>query len=794
VDFGSLGRAIAGDQQARAQAKAAEAEADIFADVAEQQTSLAQSFLDNGEALTEAESATVDVFNAADDYERQEAQANPNVRSALDKLERIRQAKNQAKSPEQLERYYLQAADINKRILNDHPQYASVVLKASQAALGFDPLEKAVGLEQAQAVKQADFERAQGEAYVKKAVDAGVVDIGPDGTYDQESAKLKGQALAQQEYMLKQSKDRADALSAARVPESELKRQKFSSYMGSANAAFQTDIATFGANFMQLNPQLKDDPQSAAKIQEAWGLKRSVFLANQENYISQIDDPDVQNDVRAALQARLKPFDDVFTGTFSQVEVMSRQLDQLNKQADIDLATSAPMVARTNRLGNAVAEAVINKAIQTDADLSRQFTDQTLAYFQTGQAQGPQQEMQTFLDFAEGTVPLASMSDGQAKSAIKLATAGLNRLAETPNDISDTELNTYADMSLQIAAVGVNKNLPANQVASAAKTVSAPGQLRLFERYASDPNANPEKVQMLGEAISALNLKNINAQVQVLREMEIAEIRGPNEQVIRPAQKITPIYNAMTARFEVEGTITPQVQKQVDSINQSLQAIATVRDQVGGRQAELNEGQLKQYIVDTAGFPTTGPRIELPEWLSAPQAATPEAPVTQTPAEMTDELIRLAQAGDRAGIERILAGGQGATRPSQPLTGDLDAKIDATASSVGVDAELLRRLVRQESAGDPAAVSSTGARGLTQLMPETARDLGVDPDNPDQNLAGGARYLRQQLDAYNGDVRKALAAYNWGPGNLNKAIEKYGDQWDQHLPAETEDYIKKVAG
>lgn len=110
----------------------------------------------------------------------------------------------------------------------------------------------------------------------------------------------------------------------------------------------------------------------------------------------------------------------------------------------------------------------------------------------------------------------------------------------------------------------------------------------------------------------------------------------------------------------------------------------------------------------------------------------------------------------------------------------------AAAERNNIPSDLFLRLIQQESGFKPNATSSAGARGLTQLMPGTADYLGVNPDDPEENLEGGARYLREQYERF-GNWRLALAAYNAGPG----AVMKYNG-----VPPykETENYVKSIMG
>jgi soluble lytic murein transglycosylase-like protein len=97
------------------------------------------------------------------------------------------------------------------------------------------------------------------------------------------------------------------------------------------------------------------------------------------------------------------------------------------------------------------------------------------------------------------------------------------------------------------------------------------------------------------------------------------------------------------------------------------------------------------------------------------------------------------------------------------------AKVQELAARYDLSPALIEAVVWQESRWRAGAVSPVGARGLTQLMPGTAQGLGVNPDDPMANLEGGARYLRQQLDRFGGDLEKALAAYNAGPGRVQQS-------------------------
>jgi soluble lytic murein transglycosylase-like protein len=183
--------------------------------------------------------------------------------------------------------------------------------------------------------------------------------------------------------------------------------------------------------------------------------------------------------------------------------------------------------------------------------------------------------------------------------------------------------------------------------------------------------------------------------------------------------------------------------------------------------------ELQQLIGGAAPSPTPPPA---PAGAFASQLATASAVPTAT----------ASAAAAAAPATSFNAGVQPGVASELPSGTPFGAEITAAAKRHGLDPALLGGLVKQESGFNPSAVSPAGARGLTQLMPGTAAGLGVtDPTDPAQALEGGAKYLREQLDRFGGDVARALAAYNAGPG----AVQRFGG-----VPpyAETQNYVRSV--
>lgn len=279
----------------------------------------------------------------------------------------------------------------------------------------------------------------------------------------------------------------------------------------------------------------------------------------------------------------------------------------------------------------------------------------------------------------------------------------------------------------------------------------------------------------------------VRDEARELREelAELQQVLGPELVRIGPLERAARGYalvpNATLDRDDV--TTPPLSEEDVIELREEHARIVEEQLETAEHRAELREEAAERRLVATAARRARAEararvdalrsdRAELAQDLAEARASAESAQAA------LDEFVVLpAEWRDHptpAWANRLPAAGQ-----------EWAVAIDAAAQEAGVDPLLLAALIWQESQFDPRAQSHVGAYGLTQLMPATADELGVDPAEPVENLRGGARYIRQQLDAF-GDPTLALAAYNAGAGN----VQRYGG-----VPPfeETRTYVVRIA-
>ncbi|MCC0641123.1 MULTISPECIES: lytic transglycosylase domain-containing protein [unclassified Clostridioides] len=126
------------------------------------------------------------------------------------------------------------------------------------------------------------------------------------------------------------------------------------------------------------------------------------------------------------------------------------------------------------------------------------------------------------------------------------------------------------------------------------------------------------------------------------------------------------------------------------------------------------------------------------------------------------------------------------------LKSRIESAVEQASKKYNVDANLIKAIIKVESDFNPNTVSSAGAKGLMQLMPENCKDLGVtDPFNIEQNIDAGTRHIKEYIDMFGGSIEMGLMAYNGGPGRMkSRGVESISDLYK--MPKETQNYIPKV--
>lgn len=258
--------------------------------------------------------------------------------------------------------------------------------------------------------------------------------------------------------------------------------------------------------------------------------------------------------------------------------------------------------------------------------------------------------------------------------------------------------------------------------------------------------------------------------------------------------------NAMTVNaLQGQGVLRrAQAQKaQIDAVKEQDQILARIKFSQGDRTPEVFAAAFPEEYAKAQLDMMTGPTKALQSkglMMDAQGRVVPMPGFAESQAQIAGA-EQAAKSGQQfyaiqpGGALVSPGGGGGAPQQSAAMPGQLGAAITRNATAAGVPPQLLASVVQAESGGDTNAVSPKGAIGLTQLMPDTAQGLGVDPRDPEQNLRGGAQFLSQLRQKYGRDDF-ALAAYNWGPTNVDRWIATGADP--AKLPAETRQYVSRV--
>ncbi len=209
----------------------------------------------------------------------------------------------------------------------------------------------------------------------------------------------------------------------------------------------------------------------------------------------------------------------------------------------------------------------------------------------------------------------------------------------------------------------------------------------------------------------------------------------------------------------------------LSSMHAALNRIQDIEYKVGIRRPVGGAASFRQMLTDEI-------KAKTPQ---RPGTAAAKGAQPPSPANRPGE-ARSAGDAPRTGAAPKTAA---ARETSAPADSAYYETIRQAAGKYGVDPKLVSAVAEVESGFQQGAVSATGAVGVMQLMPETAESLGVNPYDAAQNINGGAQYLKQMLDTFDGDVRKAVAAYNAGP----EAVKEYGG-----VPpySETQQYVSSV--
>lgn len=734
------------------------------------------------DALNDAEQAQFDFLN------QKEQELNPAFKAAGDELAMAQTAEKQGRAPAGSSE--LRAEKVVSDLYSRFPADKAAIAQYLQGR-GFDHyLFQSVKQEEKWKTMQQDSERAMVEASYKAASDNGLADptnfeasVKAGQAFLQAQSKLELAIKAGAEARAQSQEDRAQAeweLNRAGKQAVDAAAELGGVHLNSIIPQLSSLIATTNGHEDRQAMITKIRPQIVASVETF----RATQLARMQGLPK-----DARDAFNAQVDAQLKNIDTLFNVDF---EANKRTLDNMKLKFQLDDATALPAYNRMVRLfGQAAANAIFDNdpASSLPPDVVEQIRKEIKGFAVEGDVNEASVMLSNIAAIRSGVKGLGDMPESEARRVMPalLRTSTATQVELLKGRMTPDNVSAFLNSNAQIvnAASELQPGLTdIKSTRAAIQGVANPQMAQVLTALDKDP-AHTQRAQ-------ALIIGNRGATAQLLR---VAQQSGPDTSA---DGVYTLKYDSRNGTYKVHTD-----QKKLDEIKKRMggpvlfdadypgPASTGVVPSPAGLQEKADAMNMAlNHLIATSGLDDNLPKgattLGLRNWYAngtPPVTATGEnAP---SPSEMWtksyNQLYRAVQ-------DVAVTGGASTVLPTsfKPAAGEVGQKVSSAAERYGIPQAIAHRLVRQESGGKQDAVSSAGAIGVMQLMPGTARDLGVDPNNLDQNIEGGMRYLAQMYKKF-GDWTLALAAYNAGPG----AVEKH-----KGVPpfAETQNYVKSILG
>lgn len=726
--------------------------------------------------------------------------------AAVAKVEKYRTALVQGRVSQSM--VDLQTRNLIDGFLAKNPDKAAVFAKALKDRGIEDPFIRSIEAEQDAQSAVVELERETNKTYVKFATDAGLAVWDTDGTLDIRSTAEVGQTLAQEQdkfNRMKQELDLKVAQGTLTKQQADMEKEKLGTVGMSASYKI-VDQATNSvimslSNLFQAASSTNDPKALQDLLVNSVPAAKQNLQAVRSRIIQQLGDnvpKEVYDNVMQLIDKRIQDVEDLVSGDASVVQTKMTALKNMQTTLGLRQQEVFPTWSYFSSIfgqgalmemvsgGNIAAMlppdqlSALRQELATGIPNLRS-KDASLTLSNTALMLSGKLKIEE-LSPAKQRDALPGLMATSAKAAADIVTNGggpqtwdrfVNAQAQTTNAVVASALpSTMTHNSFRNAVTALTGGRDGGN-----RPMVAAAIVNLSQRPGYEDEA-----RALANASTIAGMKLLNGSENLIKEASQGGIyniryneRSGNYEIITDDVKLK---QTMSLRSGfVSGSYSAptvpsnkQAQELVRDLNTLVGNMASLRDldpTFQGSKVDFTEAKTYFALNKTPkGLKTSGE-----EQVSARQKfEQASAEFKQAIRESTD--INLQQRDEAVKVSE--------SRAPQ----DVRSMIEQASIRNGVDPDLMEALAYQESRFRPGAVSPKGAKGLAQLMPGTAKELGVDINDPAQNVEGGARYLAQQIKRF-GSLELGLAAYNAGPG----AVEKY-----KGIPPfpETQNYVKSV--